>query len=86
MVTFKKAEYNPNCKVLRKVFQKNSTFHSFNYRKGHPEVFCKKGVIKNFAKSTGKHLCQSLFLNEVAGLAKFIITPSLTEHLWSLLL
>ena len=27
----------------------------------------KKGVIKNFAKFTGKHLCQSLF-NKVAGL------------------
>ena len=28
----------------------------------HPaEVFCKKGSIKNYAKFTGKHLCQSLF-------------------------
>ena len=25
-----------------------------------PELFCKKGVLKNFAKFTGKHLCQSL--------------------------
>ena len=25
-----------------------------------PEVFC-KGVLKNFTKFTGKHLCQSLF-------------------------
>ena len=24
------------------------------------EVFCKKGVLRNFAKFTGKHLCQSL--------------------------
>ena len=23
-----------------------------------PEVFCKKGVLRNFAKFTGKHLCQ----------------------------
>ena len=28
------------------------------------EVFC----IRNFAKFTGKHLCQSLFFNKVAGL------------------
>ena len=28
------------------------------------EVFCKKGVLKNFAKFTGKHLCQSLFFIE----------------------
>ena len=37
-------------------------------RRIRPEVFCSKGVLKNFAKFTGKHLCQSLFLNEVAGL------------------
>ena len=24
------------------------------------EGFCKKGVLKNFAKFTGKHLCQTL--------------------------
>ena len=24
-------------------------------------MFCKKGVLRNFAKFTGKHLCQSLF-------------------------
>ena len=28
---------------------------------------CKKGVLRNFAKFTGKHLCQSLFFNKVAG-------------------
>ena len=28
----------------------------------------KKVVLKNFAKITGKHLCQSLFYNKVAGL------------------
>ena len=33
-----------------------------------PEVFLKKGVLKNFAKFTGKHLCQGLFFNKVAGL------------------
>ena len=27
-----------------------------------PEVFCKKGILKNFANFTGKHLCWSLFL------------------------
>ena len=32
-----------------------------------PEVLCEKGVLKSFAKFTGKHLCQSLFFNEVAG-------------------
>ena len=32
-----------------------------------PEVFCKKGVLRNFTKFTGKHLCQRLFFNKVAG-------------------
>ena len=26
-----------------------------------------KGVLRNFAKFTGKHVCQSLFFNKVAG-------------------
>ena len=37
-------------------------------QKQPPEVFCKKDVLRNFAKFTGKHLCQSLFFNKVAGL------------------
>ena len=31
-----------------------------NKRSSRPEVFCKKGVLKNFTEFTGKHLCQSL--------------------------
>ena len=31
------------------------------------EVFCKKGVLRNFEKVTGKHPCQSLIFNKVAG-------------------
>ena len=29
-------------------------------------MFCKNGVLKNFAKLTGKHLCQNLFFKKVA--------------------
>ena len=43
-------------------------------RSSRPDVLCKKGVLKNFAKFTGKHLCQSLFFNKVAGLL-FCTTP-----------
>ena len=32
------------------------------------DVFCRKGVLRNFTKFAGKHLCQSLSLNKVAGL------------------
>ena len=38
------------------------------FRSSRPEVFCKKSVLKNFTKFTGKHLCQRLFFNKVAGL------------------
>ena len=72
------------------------------FRGGGPEVFCKKGVLRNFAKFMGKHLRQSLYFNKVAGLtllkqrlwhkyfpvtfAKFLRTPFLTEYLRWLLL
>ena len=61
------------------------------FRSSRPEVFWKKGVLRNFAKFTGKHLCQSLFFNKVAGLrpgcfpvnfTKFLRTPFFIEHLW----
>ena len=37
-------------------------------RSSRPEVFYKKGVLRNFAKFIGKRLCQNLFFNKVAGL------------------
>ena len=49
------------------------------YRSSRPEVFCKKGVLRNFAKFTGKHLCQSLFFNKVAGLRPATL---LKKRLW----
>ena len=36
------------------------------YRSSHPEMFCKKGILKNFAKFTGKNLCRSLFFKTIA--------------------
>ena len=38
-------------------------------QKQPPEVFYKIDVLKNFEKFTGKHRCQSLFFNKVAGLS-----------------
>ena len=32
------------------------------------EVLCEKSVLRNFAKFTEEHMCQSLFFNKVAGL------------------
>ena len=42
-------------------------FVKWQLQKQSPEVFCKSDVLKNFAKFTGKRLCQSLFFNKVAG-------------------
>ena len=42
-------------------------------------MFCKKGVLRNFVKLTGKHLCQSLFFNKVAGLRPATL---LKKRLW----
>ena len=39
-----------------------------NIRSNLPEVFCEKGVLRNFAKFAKKHLRQGLFFNKVAGL------------------
>ena len=33
-----------------------------------PEVFRKKAIMKNLAKSTGKQLCRSLFFNKITSL------------------
>ena len=60
------------------------------YRSSHAGVFCKNNVLRNFAKFTGKHLCQRLCFNKVAvprnrcfpvNFAKFLSTPFLIENL-----
>ena len=38
----------------------------FCWKASEAEVFCKKGVLRNFTKFTGKHLCQNLFFNKAA--------------------
>ena len=45
-----------------------SLLHPLALSSSLPEVFCKKGVWRNFVKFIGKHLCQSLFFNKIAGL------------------
>ena len=37
-------------------------------RSSRPEMFCKKGVLGNFAEFTGKRLCLSLLFDKFAGL------------------
>ena len=37
------------------------------FRSSHRRCSVRKAVLENFAKFTGKHLCQSLFFNKVLG-------------------
>ena len=61
----------------------------FNFRSSRTEVFCKKDALRNFAKFTGKHLCQSLTLLKKTlwhscfpvNFARFLKTPCFTEHI-----
>ena len=48
-------------------------------RSSSQAVFCKKVVLRNFVKFTGKHMCQSLFFNKVAGLRPATL---LKKRLW----
>ena len=45
-------------------------------------VYIKKSFLKNFAKFTGKHLCQRLFLNNVAGLSPATLLRKRLWHRW----
>ena len=48
-------------------------------RSSHQTCFMKRVVLRNFAKFTGKHLCQSPFFNKVVGLGPATL---LKKRLW----
>ena len=49
-------------------FQKcRSSRSQMFFRSSRPEMFCKKAVLRDFPKFTGKYLCQSLFITKVGG-------------------
>ena len=53
-----------------KIYPKKKFFASLHCpvsRSSRPKVFCKEGVLRNFAKFIDKHLCQGLFYNKVTG-------------------
>ena len=53
--------------------------HKIMFRSSHQRCSVIKGVLRNFAKFTGKHLCQRLFFNKVAGLRAAAL---LKKSLW----
>ena len=56
-----------------------SEFEILRDRSSRQRCSIKKGVLRNFTKFTGKHLCQSLLFNKVAGLRP---TTLLKRRLW----
>ena len=64
---------------LNKKHRKIENLSMCPYRSSCPELFCQKVVLENFAKFTGKHLCQSVFFNKVAGLSPATL---LKQRLW----
>ena len=56
-----------------------------SFRSSHQRCSIQKGVLRNFTKFAGKHQCQSLFFNEVAGLKLYWKRDSGTSvYLWIL--
>ena len=53
-------------------------------QKQPPEVFYKKGVLRNFAKFTRKHLCQNLLFNKVRSATLLKRHPGKGVFLWIL--
>ena len=52
-------------------------------RSSHQRCSIKNGVARNFTKSTGKQLCQSLFFNKVAGLRHSSGTGERIVYMWA---
>ena len=48
-------------------------------RSSHPRCSVREGVLRNFAKFTEKHLCQSLFFNKVARLRPATLKETLAQ-------
>ena len=53
------------------------------YWSSRPKKFFKKVVLRNLTKFTGKHLCQSLFFNKVAGFSLQLYLKEALAQLFS---
>ena len=57
--------------------------NDYFFRSSHQRCSVKKGAFRNFPKFTGKHLCQSLFFNKVAGGAFHFIKKEALAQVFS---
>ena len=69
--------------LKKRIWQRCFPVHFANFlrtpRSSHQRCSLKKGVLRNFTKFTGKHLCQSLFFYKVVGLRPATL---LKKRLW----
>ena len=56
------------------------THRDFEFQKQPPELFCTKGVLRNFTKFAGKYMCQSLFFSKVADLRPATLLKKRLRH------
>ena len=66
----KKVKSSEGCekkKLTRRKYSVDTLADTATVRSSHWGCSVRKGVLRNFAKFTGKHLCLSLFFNKVAG-------------------
>ena len=54
------------CEVTRRQVRRNGRYIG-TCRSSHQRCSVTKGVLRNFTEFTGKHLCQSLLFNNIAG-------------------
>ena len=70
-LVWNKVPFETKTKILRKAISNKlaniTGMQIMLYRNSHRRCSLKKDVFNDFAKFTGKHLCQSLSLNNVAG-------------------
>ena len=68
------------CRFISREIHVSHCVPSNAYRSSHWSCSVRKGVLRNFTKFTGKHPCQSLFFNKVAGQAcNFIKKETLAQ-------
>ena len=64
VLLYSEEEPNLNLETEGKI---NNFLKHYYFRSSHLRCSVKKGVLRNFAKFTGKHLCQRFFFNKAAG-------------------
>ena len=78
------------CHVINQNFYLHTLDSAQISKSSHQSCSVRKGFLRNFKKFTGKHLCQGLFFNKVAGLrpvnfVKFLRTAFSHNTYWRLL-